>query len=137
MPPVSGIIETVLYVEDLDRARAWYRDVFGFEEMGSNERGCSLNVAEKHVLLLFKRGASTQPMAVSGGMLPPHDGSGQSHVGFAIDVEQFEAWKLWLVSKGVTIESRINWPRGGKSLYFRDLDDHLLEVLTPGVWTIY
>jgi catechol 2,3-dioxygenase-like lactoylglutathione lyase family enzyme len=37
----------------------------------------------------------------------------------------------------VAIESRMEWPRGGKSIYFRDPDGHLLEVLTPGVWAIY
>ncbi|MDQ3850560.1 MAG: hypothetical protein M3296_08105, partial [Actinomycetota bacterium] len=31
-PPVSAISELVLEVSDLDRARAFYRDVLGFEE---------------------------------------------------------------------------------------------------------
>ncbi len=26
---------------------------------------------------------------------------------------------------------------GGTSLYFRDPDGHLLELVTPGIWSIY
>jgi hypothetical protein len=27
--------------------------------------------------------------------------------------------------------------RGGTSLYFRDPDDHFVELATPGLWSIY
>jgi catechol 2,3-dioxygenase-like lactoylglutathione lyase family enzyme len=37
----------------------------------------------------------------------------------------------------VNIESRVKWPRGGESIYFRDPDDHLVELVTPGTWAIY
>ena len=37
----------------------------------------------------------------------------------------------------IEIESRVTWPGGGTSLYFRDPEGHLLELLTPGVWQIY
>ncbi|MEP7038442.1 MAG: glyoxalase, partial [Acidobacteriota bacterium] len=35
------------------------------------------------------------------------------------------------------IESKVKWERGGTSIYFRDPDKHLLELATPGLWTIY
>ena len=35
------------------------------------------------------------------------------------------------------IEARPDWPKGGKSIYFRDPDNHLLELVTRGTWKMY
>jgi catechol 2,3-dioxygenase-like lactoylglutathione lyase family enzyme len=72
-----------------------------------------------------------------GGTIPPHDGSGSIHVGFAVDTADLPAWEARLTEQGVEILSRVTWPRGGRSIYFRDPDGHLLELLTPGVWSTY
>ena len=40
------------------------------------------------------------------------------------------AWERRLRSAGVEIESRIDWPEGGRSLYFCDPDGHALELKT-------
>jgi catechol 2,3-dioxygenase-like lactoylglutathione lyase family enzyme len=79
MVKVSGILETAIYVDDLSRAAAFYRRLFGFETLLENERIVALNVAGRNVLLLFPKGASTSPTVLPGGVIPPHDGSGQLH----------------------------------------------------------
>ena len=137
MPQLSDLKETSLYVDDLERARRFYTNILGLEILVSDERLCALNVAGRHVLLLFLRGASNHEMHLPGGMIPPHDSSGRIHVGFSIDRDQLPAWEECLEAAGVEIIGRVAWPRGGESIYFRDPDDHLLELLTPGVWTIY
>ena len=70
-------------------------------------------------------------------MIPPHGGRGQLHLAFAIAAGDLEAWEQWLAARGVTLESKVRWGRGGTSLYFRDPDQHLVELATPGLWTIY
>ena len=76
-------------------------------------------------------------VTLPGGVIPPHGGSGHLHFAFAIPAEDLRAWEQRLGEAGVKIESRVKWLRGGESLYFRDPDDHLVELATPGIWATY
>lgn len=135
-PPVVGLIESALYVADPERSAEFYARVFGFPEMyRDGDRMRALDVAGSQVLLLFRRGASTQPNVGSSGIIPPHDGSGNLHLAFAIGEAHLQHWRDWLSHNGVEIESEVRF--GGTSLYFRDPDGHLVELITPGCWPIY
>ncbi|MEO7510864.1 MAG: VOC family protein [Gemmatimonadaceae bacterium] len=131
MPPLTGILETALYVDDLSRSRKFYQDLFGFEVVVDVERLVALAVRPGQVLLLFLRGASSQ--------LPhtAHDGSGQLHMAFSIPASAVAEWKTTLRHAGITIEETRTWDAGGESIYFRDPDGHLLELASPGVWSNY
>jgi catechol 2,3-dioxygenase-like lactoylglutathione lyase family enzyme len=37
----------------------------------------------------------------------------------------------------VTVESVVVWPGGAKSVYFRDPDGNLAELITPGFWKTF
>jgi catechol 2,3-dioxygenase-like lactoylglutathione lyase family enzyme len=137
MPRVTGVLETCLYVANVERSARFYERLFGFRRMLCNERLCALAVAERGVLILFLQGATTKPVSLPGGILPAHDGSGRSHFAFAIPAEDLAAWEKRLTETGVAIESRVHWESGGDSLYFRDPDGHLAELATPGTWPIY
>jgi len=131
------VLETALYVDDLERAAAFYTGVMGLRAMLGTDRLVALDAGEGTVLLLFRRGLTAEGLRTDGGWLPPHDGSGPVHVAFAIDREALPAWRTRLSESGVAIESELTWPRGGVSLYFRDPDGHSLELATPGVWQVY
>jgi catechol 2,3-dioxygenase-like lactoylglutathione lyase family enzyme len=134
---VTGILETSLYVADVERAKSFYQSLFGFECLLTDERLCALAVDGKQVLLLFRKRGSVNSVEIPGGTIPGHDGSGETHVAFSIAPSQFAEWRERLQEQNVAIESTVRWPRGGQSLYFRDLDNHLIELSTPGVWSIY
>ena len=85
---------------------------------------------DRQVLLLFKKRASLSIQS-------PHDGDGELHLAFAIAAPELPHWEAWLAENGITIEEKHAWDRGGQSIYFRDIDRHLLELATPGVWSIY
>jgi catechol 2,3-dioxygenase-like lactoylglutathione lyase family enzyme len=136
-PALSGILETALHVEDLTRASDFYEQVLGLVRIAGDDRFRAYGVAGRDVLLLFKRGGTSQPLAFPGGVIPPHGGSGQLHVAFSIAAADLAAWESRLSGHGVPIESRVRWPLGGTSIYFRDPDSHLLELATPGLWSIY
>lgn len=124
---LDGLLESSLYVEDLARSVRFYETVLGLELIASDaERLRAMGVAGRQVLLLFKKRASAD-----------HDGDGRLHVAFAIPASELAAWEKRLAERGVAIETRTTWPRGGQSLYFRDPDGHLLELATPGVWSLY
>jgi catechol 2,3-dioxygenase-like lactoylglutathione lyase family enzyme len=137
MPSVSGILETALYVEDLQRSTQFYQSLFGMELLAADERLSALSVAGRQVLLLFRKKASLHPTVLPGGTIPPHDGDGHLHMAFAIPATELEAWEDLLREKKVPIESKVAWERGGQSLYFRDPDGHVIELATPGIWSIY
>jgi catechol 2,3-dioxygenase-like lactoylglutathione lyase family enzyme len=138
MPSLNGVLETSLYVDDLDRASRFYEDLFGLSRIIEGDaRLRAYSVAGRSVLLLFKRGASNCVTQLPFGKMGPHDGSGSLHLAFSISIEDLSGWEKVLADRGIAVESRVHWPRGGTSLYFRDPDNHLVELATPGVWTIY
>jgi catechol 2,3-dioxygenase-like lactoylglutathione lyase family enzyme len=137
LPTLSGVIETALYVDDLEQARSFYEVVLGLSRLTGDARFLAFDVGGRRVLLLFRRGATLETVHLPGGTIPPHDGSGPIHVAFSVAADDLAAWEARLGEQGVAIEGRTDWPRGGRSIYFRDPDNHLLELVTPGVWAIY
>jgi catechol 2,3-dioxygenase-like lactoylglutathione lyase family enzyme len=137
MPTVTGVLETSLYVQDIESSKRFYQTLFGFEVLAEDSRFCALNVSGRQVLLLFRKGAPVEPSVLPGGTIPAHGGSGHLHLAFSIAVADWQDWERWLHAKQVPIESRVTWPAGGQSLYFRDPDHHLIELATPGIWSIY
>jgi catechol 2,3-dioxygenase-like lactoylglutathione lyase family enzyme len=137
---VGGILETALYVSDIKRAAEFYRRLFGFPTLMESERLIALDVSGKSVLLLFPEGGTKDPFPVPGGdgVIPPHGGShGGYHFAFSIDAADVEPWKRRLEAEGVEVQSVVTWPGGAKSLYFRDPDGNLAELITPGFWRIF
>jgi len=136
-PRINGVVESCLYSTDLPRSVRFYRDKLGLRLIESGDHLCAFSVADRQVLLIFLSGGMVEPIQMAGGVIPPHDASGQLHFAFAISKEDFPAWEKHLSAQGIPIESKVDWPTGGKSLYFRDPDNHLVEVATPGIWEVY
>jgi len=130
-PKTDGILESSLYVSDLPRSVRFYEETFGFHGISEfGERGCAMQAGTHQVLLLFKKGASR-------AIQSPHDGDGELHVAFAIPSAELPEWELWLQARGIVVEEKRTWELGGSSLYFRDPDRHLIELATPGTWSVY
>jgi catechol 2,3-dioxygenase-like lactoylglutathione lyase family enzyme len=137
MPDLLGVLETSLYVDAFERACPFYEQVLGLNSIYRDARLCAYDVGGRGVLLLFLRGHSLEPSHLPGGTVPPHDGHGPLHMAFSIAADALAAWEGRLAEAGVAIESRVKWPRGGESIYFRDPDGHVLELATPGLWPGY
>ena len=127
---IRAVVETAIYVDDLQAAESFYRTVLGLPVIGKEPgRHVFFQVGEASVLLAFLAEAT-----LKGDQLPPHGATGPGHFALGIDAESFDAWRMLLQGHGVTIEKEVEWPRGGKSLYFRDPAGNSVELVTPGVW---
>ncbi len=135
MPQLHGILETALYCENIALLRDFYTELFGLRVLVQDEsRLCALRVSPNSVLLLFRKGGTLNPLEIPGGIVPSHDGEGPTHFAFSIAREDYDAWKQELLRRNIPIESEVNWSRGGKSIYFRDPENHSVELATPGIW---
>lgn len=129
MPRVEQMVETAIYVDDLEPAESFYREVLGLELLGKKPGRHAFFRVGSGLLLVFRPGET-----LKGGFLPPHGAKGPGHLALGIPGEELEAWKAHLLRQGVEIEKEVEWSRGGRSLYFRDPDGNSLELITPGCW---
>jgi catechol 2,3-dioxygenase-like lactoylglutathione lyase family enzyme len=136
-PPIGGILETAVYVDDLALASAFYERLLGIVPMLKQERLHAFPIAPKEVLLLFPRALSKDDSVTSFGVVPGHATTGPSHFAFRVAEADYEAWRAWLGDLGIPVTGAVNWPQGGRSLYFEDIDGNVLEVATPGLWANY
>lgn len=130
MPKIEAVMETTLYVNDVARAVAFYRDVLGLRLMDEfdEDKGAAFAVGPT-VLLLFRAEATLRP-----GTLPPHGATGTGHVAFRVQPDEIPAWRDFLQSRGVPIETEHTFGSNPPSLYFRDPDGNLLEVAVASIW---
>ena len=130
MIAIQNLVETSAYVDDLERAEHCYRDVLGLTLIGKEAaRHVFFRVGDHDVLLLFH--AET---TLKGDHLPAHGAHGPGHFAFGIAAEALDDWRERLRNFGVIIEKEMDWPRKGKSLYFRDPAGNSVELITPGLW---
>jgi catechol-2,3-dioxygenase len=131
MPPIEHLVEAGVYAEDLDQAEAFYGSVLGLEVLTKDRQRHVFFRVGNSVLLVFKPEATSK-----GGALPPHGAIGPSHFALGIPTETLDHWKQHLADHRIAIETEIEWPKGGKSLYFRDPAGNSVELVTRGVWSL-
>jgi catechol 2,3-dioxygenase-like lactoylglutathione lyase family enzyme len=66
--------------------------------------------------------------------VPPHYGSGHLHLAFETSAAEYPAWKEKVQTAGILIEHEHDWGNDYFSFYFRDPDQHCLEVVMSGMW---
>ncbi|MEQ1941438.1 VOC family protein [Mesorhizobium sp. VNQ89] len=131
----SAILESALYVTDLDAAEAFYRDVIGLERIAKVDGRHVFFRCGQGILLLFDAEATRHAPPPDAKLpVPPHGTVGQGHLCFAATAAEIEAWKATLEAHGVAIEADFEWPSGGRSIYFRDPSGNSIEFAEPRIW---
>lgn len=123
------ILETCLYVADLDRCEAFYVGLLGAVKYARQEgRHVFFRVGDS-MLLCFLATATAAATEKT-----PHGAHGCQHVAFEVPHADYESWKRKLDAAGVAIVDEIIWRPTVRSCYFHDPDGHLLEIAEPGLW---
>jgi catechol 2,3-dioxygenase-like lactoylglutathione lyase family enzyme len=135
-PRLHAVLETSLYVTDLDRALNFYKNVLGLRQISgayfAGGRGAALQVGPgPSVLLLF-----CADITQHEGLLPAHGTTGAGHVAFRVDACDFPGWRERLGKHGVAIEREFAFGDNPPSIYFRDPDGNSLELAVSTIWSL-
>jgi len=132
---ITGILETCLCATDLEAAEAFYTQVLGLEMFAKVPGRHVFFHCGPGVFLLFDPAVTAHEASwVNGSPIPPHGTTGAGHVCFRVAEREIPAWRERLQQAGVEIESEVEWPAGGTSLYFRDPAGNCLEVAPARIW---
>ena len=134
--PSFAILETVLYAHDLAATEDFYRRVLGLEPFAVVPGRHVFYRCGDQMLLIFNPSATRKPPAPGALPVPPHGMDGQGHVCFRVSAEDLAEWQSKLAALGIGIEAAFEWPKGGRSIYFRDPAGNCLEFAEARIWGI-
>jgi catechol 2,3-dioxygenase-like lactoylglutathione lyase family enzyme len=129
MIKIKNIKENCIYVNNLERTLEFYRDKIGLELISHLKDRHVFFRAGDSVLLCFNPEATKQEKN-----LPPHFGEGKLHLAFEVDQADYQSAKSQIIKAGIEIEHEQSWKNNLKSFYFRDPDQHLIEIVMKGIW---
>ncbi|HEX9859411.1 MAG TPA: VOC family protein [Paracoccaceae bacterium] len=133
MTPARAILETAIYVEDIDAAEAFYRDVFGLEVVAKAAGKFVFLRCGEQMLLVFHPDKSSEHDPANP--IPRHGAYGAGHFCFrARDTDEVGRWRDHFQRLGIAIESYHVWQDGGHSVYIRDPGNNSVEVAEAGIW---
>jgi catechol 2,3-dioxygenase-like lactoylglutathione lyase family enzyme len=134
-PALNGVLDTALYVDNLEFAEEFYGSILGLPKIFSVPGRQLVFRCEDGVLLIFDpKQTQRDQMIINGGALPLHGTHGVGHMAFRVPKERLNQWREHFRANRVTIESEISWPNGAHSIYFRDPAGNSLELATPDIW---
>ncbi|KAA3513650.1 glyoxalase/bleomycin resistance/extradiol dioxygenase family protein [Agrobacterium vitis] len=133
---IEGILETSLYVDDLDAAERFYAGLLGLEVIVSQPGRHVFLRCGPGVLLLFNAVETVKPAEPGALPVPAHGAVGPGHACFRMDGAAMDGMASRLLSHGVAIEADFLWPNGARSIYFRDPAGNSLECAEARLWQI-
>ncbi|HKJ61316.1 MAG TPA: VOC family protein [Hyphomicrobiales bacterium] len=131
----SGILETVLYAEDLDVAQHFYGELLKLDQISREGNRHVFFLCGNQMLLIFNP-RETEKRSSGKLPIPTHGAYGPGHVCFRASSDEIERWRQHLIDSAIEIEADFEWPPGGRSIYFRDPAGNSVEFAEPRIWKL-
>jgi len=132
----KGILETVLYAENIGSVRPFYEDVLELECFQASEDRQLFFYCGDQVLLIFNPARTSIARPPAAGIPPAHGAHGAGHVCFRAEASELAHWRSHLEAAGIAIEADFEWPGGGRSIYVRDPAGNSVEFAEPRIWKL-
>lgn len=126
------ILETCIYVDNLDEAEKSSCDILGVELIRKTEARHLFFRLGRSIFLIFNPEVTSDPNIEHD--IPTHGVIGPCHTAFAVKENEIDESGDHFGSKGVAIEKNILGNSGGISLYFRAPAGNSIELGTPALW---
>ncbi|MDQ3815825.1 MAG: VOC family protein [Armatimonadota bacterium] len=125
---IQSISELALWVSDLDRAVAFYRDQLGFavEEIDPGKN--AFLRSGDFLLVLF---VPDDPGTTLAREYLAHTGGPRGHVyhvAFRLDPEHLDSYSAGLRERGLAVKGPVNFATGRRSYFIEDPDEHYIEL---------
>ena len=122
---INEIIATVIFVRDLDRCTAFYRDTFKLPYAGSDANSSTFRLQDRYLILLSPAGAADLL-----GLKPDElKLDGAPRVVLAAGVENVDTAYKTLKAEGVTfLRLPTNQPWGLRTAHFADPEGNIWEI---------
>lgn len=130
----EAVLESALYVDDLETAEAFYGGILGLQFISRVEGRHVFFRCGESIVLLFNAAATRIASQNARLPVPVHGASGQGHLCFRADSDEMDLWIERLKGHGIAVEADFVWPSGGRSIYFRDPSGNSLEFGEPKIW---
>ncbi len=127
-PKILGVAHIALFVHDIEKSRAYYRDLLGYNEV------FKLDNTDGSLSLTFVKINERQYIELFPEKTPGTDRL--NHI--SIEVDDAEAMRVYLGSKGVKVPAKVGKGRVKNSNFnVTDPDGHTLEIVQyePDGWT--
>lgn len=133
-PAPETVLESALYVDDLEAARHFYGDLLGLDPFQSVKGRHMFFRVGAAVLLVFNPEATERPTTNTRLPVPPHGARGPGHICFAMSRDRIDAMRRRLLAAGIAVDAEFDWPNGAHSLYVRDPAGNSVEFAEPWLW---
>ena len=139
-PSIHGILESILYGDDLPAMQSFYANVMGLEQVAFEpDRHIFFRCGNGMLLIFHPRSTSETDVTVGDAVIPRHGATGPGHLAFSVSASTLSDWQQHLAKMQVDVESIITWSADRpqvRSIYFRDPAGNSVELACPKLWNL-